>query len=140
MILFICHGNVARSQFAEALSKNRGIKNVISAGICVNKEKEGINLNDDGETAKKAVNYFKIVTGIDISKYKRKLITPGMAENSDMIISMIGKDILPAYLSKYFNKITFWEVDDPHDYDFDGYKKVIKTIQEYLDHLEKIQL
>jgi protein-tyrosine-phosphatase len=41
MILFICHGNVARSQIAEALLERETKQEAMSAGTHVPKEKEG---------------------------------------------------------------------------------------------------
>ena len=47
MILFTCHGNVAKSQFAEALFIKKSSKDNISAGTNVPIQKEGLQLQDE---------------------------------------------------------------------------------------------
>lgn len=83
MILFVCHGNVARSQFAEALSRKAGLIDAASAGTHVSDRGEGNRLIDDGPAAVRIVAYFKSITGIDIGSQTRTRITPDLAETEE---------------------------------------------------------
>lgn len=135
MILFICNGNVARSQIAEELYRGITGKDAISAGTKVKPEKNGIAIKDDGEFASNAIVNFKKISGIDISDNKRKMLTEDMMRNADKIIIMADKTTLPDYLSAYNDKIEYWEIKDPEKYDFDGYTDVIGQIAEFIKKL-----
>jgi len=135
MILFICNGNVARSQIAEELYKMKTKRNAQSAGTKVKLEKNGIKLIDDGEFAVNAANNFKEITGIDISNNTRKMITEELFKKAEMIIIMADKDTLPEYTKFYENKIEYWNLKDPKKYDLEGYKEIIKEINEKISKL-----
>jgi protein-tyrosine-phosphatase len=135
MVLFVCHGNVARSQFAEALLQQRGVAGVSSAGTCVPNDREGNELANDGTTAARVVDYFRTITGIDISTKRRKMVTPELAEGADVIVVMTRQTDLPEYFDKHRTKTRFWAIEDPHDTDIDGYRKAIAAINERIDGL-----
>ena len=135
MVLFICHGNVARSQFAEALMIEKGYCDVFSAGTNVKPGKEGVALADDGATARNAVKYFFEITGIDISREKRKRISRNFIEKADVIVSMVNENILPYYVLNCRDKLICWEVEDPHDMDLEGYKDIISQIDRNVNQL-----
>ena len=129
MILFICHGNVARSQYAEALYKKITHQNAVSAGVGIKPAKEGIELINDGETAQKCVKYFQDVTGIDISHKKRNQVTVEMVRSADRVISMVSREALPGFVLENCRDIQYWVIADPHHMDLDGFCKVIKGIE-----------
>jgi protein-tyrosine-phosphatase len=135
MILFVCHGNVARSQFAAALSRKRGQADVLSAGTNVRPEQEGTLLKDGGPTARRAIDCFKALTGIDIGVERRKKVTEDMAERADKIVVLTDALHLPEFMPAHRHKIEYWPIDDPHDFDFEGYKRVINEIETRLDAL-----
>jgi protein-tyrosine-phosphatase len=135
MIFFICHGNVARSQFAEALLRQKGITDVMSAGTSVSEEKEGNELLNDGATASKMVDYFYNLTGIDISTKTRTMVTPELAEQADVIVVMTKEEDLPWYLDKHRAKLMFWDIEDPHDMNIDGCRRVIMAVKEGINEL-----
>ncbi len=129
MILFICRGNVARSQFAEALARRAGLADVESAGAEVKPEKEGRRLADDGPFAVNAVSCFKAVTGIDLSDNRRRAVTPESAAKADKIVSLVDKETLPDFVRAHESKIEYWPIADPHDYDVAGYTVVIEEME-----------
>ena len=133
MILLICHGNVARSQFAEAFFRQKGFTDVVSAGTAVPPERAGHRLMDDGPTAARLANVFHQITGLDISKAIRTRVTRRLAEKADVIIVMTDRRDLPDYFSEHGAKIRFWEVDDPHDMGIDACRRVIATIRTRVD-------
>jgi protein-tyrosine-phosphatase len=133
MILFVCNGNVARSQIAEELYKSITHKNASSAGTKVKPEKNGVLLKNDGEFALTAIDNFDKLTGIDISNNTRKMLTEDMMRLAEKIIIMADKDTLPDYISAYDDKIEYLSIRDPKTYDFDGYKDIIEQIRKYIE-------
>jgi arsenate reductase (thioredoxin) len=115
-VLFICRGNVARSQFGEIfLNKlTEGKHTAISAGTVVaNKEgnsKDGQKFKDLSG-AEPVVEVMKEV-GIDILEKARYQLTPTMVDEADKIIVMAEKESIPDYLSKS-DKVVTWNVEDP---------------------------
>jgi arsenate reductase (thioredoxin) len=115
-VLFICRGNVARSQFGEIFFNKftEGKHQAISAGTVV-ADKEG-NSKDgqkfkDLPGAEPVVEVMKEV-GIDILEKKRYQLTPTMIDEADKIIVMAEKESIPEYLSKS-DKVVTWNVEDP---------------------------
>ncbi len=139
MILFICHGNVARSQFAEAILRNKGIDDVQSAGTHVSPEREGNMLSHDGEKAVNAVRCFFDITGIDISDKRRKSLSHDLVKRSKRIIVMTERRHLPNYVLEARAEVEYWKIEDPHDMNMEGYRKVIDDIYENIDALAKYQ-
>lgn len=121
-ILFVCLGNVARSQIAEAYYNYFTKSNdTISAGLL------------DFTPAKYVHPVEEVVQimkeeGIDVSKNKVKFITKEMVENSDKIFAMCKKEECPDFLLNS-NKVTFWEIDDPYDTSLDNHKKIRDEIK-----------
>ncbi|RJQ15883.1 low molecular weight phosphatase family protein [Candidatus Woesearchaeota archaeon] len=124
-ILFICSGNVGRSQMAAALfTQYAGIK-AFSAGIKVF-ENENQKLKDH-PLAKPVITLMK-KEGLDVSQNKRTQVTQKMLSHFDKIIVMSEPEIIPEYLSK--NKNTeFWNIQDPQGMDDKGYEKVAAQIK-----------
>jgi len=135
MVLFVCHGNVARSQFAEALMRQRGVADVGSAGTSVPDERAGNRLSNDGETASRIADQFRQITGIDISAQTRAMVTPELVERADVIVVMTKEEDLPAYFRDHRAKMELWEIEDPHDMTVDGTRAVLATIEERIDQL-----
>ena len=137
MILFVCHGNVARSQFAAALYHSLTGEEAASAGTHVRPEKDNIFLKDDGETARRAVAHFKTITGIDLSAHRRKPLSRELTERAGRVIVLTKREHLPPWFSVYMDKTEFWDVTDPHDMDFAGYQQTVDLITDRLLELIK---
>lgn len=135
MILFVCLGNVARSQFAEAFAQKRGIVDVASAGTHVPPERQGNRLKDDGTTGRMAVQAFLVSTGIDLSEKRRKPLTPELVSAATRIIVLTGSSNLPDYVGAYSDKVEFWDIEDPHGMSIDVYLGVIDRIRSKIDDL-----
>jgi len=124
-VLFICRGNVGRSQIAEALfTKYTGMK-AFSAGTKVfkneNQEIKEISL------AEPVIRFMK-KEGIDIGKNIRAQIAPKMIKQFDKIIIMAEPETIPAYLSNNDN-IEIWDIKDPKGMSDKDYEKIISQIK-----------
>lgn len=111
-ILFVCRGNVARSQMAEELLNKiaPGDFEVTSAGTKLSGPEQSI-----GELGPVMENVLAVMNeeGIDMSKNIRNQVTPEMADNADKIIMIIDDlDPVPDYLIDNA-KVERWDVLDP---------------------------
>jgi arsenate reductase len=126
-VLFICRGNVGRSQIAEAIfnKMTEGKYTATSAGTMVfNKDGEsgdGVLLKDTlgAENVIKSLSQI----GIDVSNNKRTQLTPGMLESCDKAIVMAEPETIPKYL-KESDKAIYWEVEDPKGMDLEETSKI----------------
>ena len=93
-ILFVCKGNVGRSQMAaELFTKYTGIK-AFSAGIKVF-ENENQKLNEI-PLAEPVIRFMK-KEGIDVAENVRTQLTPEMVKEFDKMVVMAESDIIPDY-------------------------------------------
>ena len=128
-ILFVCHGNVARSQWAEAyynfFTKSRDAE---SAGISPNtpyKFAEGLPQEIIGLLWEE---------GIDIKQNKAKMISEEAIKSAEKVIVLCNKDICPDYFKAY-NKIIYNYMDDPYRHDMDEMRTIRKEIKEFVRSL-----
>lgn len=121
-ILFVCLGNVARSQMAEAYFNYFSKKDkAISAGVLdFTPEKYGHPIKEVIEIMNEE--------GIDISKQKVTYINPNMVENSDKIFVMCKKEECPKFLLDS-NKIIFWKIEDPFGKEIGDFRKIRNEIK-----------
>lgn len=109
-ILFVCEGNVNRSQMAETMLKKLmpGVK-VFSAGTIVTPERQGKSVSEISIKGSNAMNEI----GYDMSANIIERLTPDMVEESDRIIVMgPTSSPLPEYLENS-SKLKKWDVPDP---------------------------
>lgn len=124
-ILFVCLGNVARSQMAEAYYNHlTNSNNALSAGTSV------FTPEEYGHPLKEVVQVMK-EDGIDISQKKVKTITEEMIRDSDRIFVMCGKKACPGYLLDS-DKIIFWDISDPFETSLDNFRKIRDEVKEYV--------
>jgi protein-tyrosine-phosphatase len=126
-ILFVCRGNVGRSQIAEEIFKQLvgGNYTVSSAGTSVY-DKEG-NSQDgkklgDLAAANEVINSLKEI-GVEVRDNVRTQITPEMVAEADKIIVMAEPETIPDFL-KNSNKVNYWEVEDPKGMDQENTNKI----------------
>jgi arsenate reductase len=120
--LFVCHGNVGRSQMAEAFYNHfTQSDDAWSAGI-------------DLTTPKRYPHPAEIIIkvmkeeNIDISNKKVKIVTKEMAENSDEIFVMCKREDCPDFLLNH-NGVTFWNIKDPYKAGSDATRRIRDLIK-----------
>jgi len=126
-ILFICSGNVGRSQMAEAfwngLSKNY---HASSAGTSVG-EREGEHLHGYVLDAMRELNY-------DLSERVRKQLTQDMVRDAYRVVSMVDKETLSKYITDP-SKVIFWGVADARGTSLEFHRNVRDQIKSLVEDL-----
>ncbi|MEK6812170.1 MAG: hypothetical protein AABX76_01280 [Nanoarchaeota archaeon] len=139
-VLFVCRGNVARSQMAEAFFNKltNGKHSAQSAGIEA-MGSDGTDLNGmllkDRASSKHVIETMKRV-GIDISNNFIKRLTPEMVEYADKIIVIVKPEIIPEFLRDN-EKVIYWNITDPDEQTIDFHEqtrdKIKKLVEEFVD-------
>jgi arsenate reductase len=131
-ILFVCRGNVGRSQMAEAIFRQLNDKHeVLSAGTKVvspttGESRHGQMLKD----TKGAENVILVLKekGIDVSEKLRTQLDQKLVEWADKIVCMAETDTIPEYLSKS-PKVIYWKIVDPKGTAFEAHKEIMEQIR-----------
>lgn len=140
-ILFICRGNVGRSQMGEVLfnmltnsgdayGKNKK-HTVLSSGTRVlSKEGESRHgqLLKDLPAANFVIESIK-EKGFDASENVRTQLDPTMVEWADKIIVMAEQHTIPEYL-RNSAKTVYWEVADPKGTPLEEHRIILKQIED----------
>jgi protein-tyrosine-phosphatase len=127
-VLFVCRGNVGRSQMAAALFNKYSGEEAFSAGTKVF-DKEGEKLKEIS-LAEPVIRFMK-KEEIDIAENARTQLTPSMLKDFDKIIVMAEHETIPEYLYKS-NKAEFWDIEDPKGMPDKGFEKIISQIKSKL--------
>jgi protein-tyrosine-phosphatase len=132
-ILFVCRGNVGRSQMAEALRNSFNTKHVsVSAGVELSGEE--CSLEDLLPRTKEVITVM-LEEGIDVSKCRRKQITEEMVYGADKIILIMEDETeLPSYLL-HSPKMERWAIAGPKGKDVEFTRRVRDEIKEKLEKL-----
>lgn len=124
--LFICNGNVARSQEAEYFLNDLAEDDIAkSAGINV---KVGKPIDPLVLEVMQEIDY-------GMPGAFRKAITEAMADWADKIISFKPLDELPDYIQKRKNDAEFWNVPDPQHQQIEFHRKVRDDILGRIENL-----
>ena len=114
-ILFVCKGNMARSQMAEEFYNNlvKDGPRAVSAGTVpgtIPEEPEGWQL-DEIPYLGHVISVMKDM-GFDISKKKTIRVKAKMIDDADLIINMAEGETVPQFLNDS-KKMIRWEVPNP---------------------------
>ena len=140
-ILFVCRGNMFRSQVAEARFKHQH-QNVRSSASNILVQSCGTWTEREGLTSKKLKDFDGINSpmnlnnlievmaekGIDISENACKPITHELVNWADKIISMAEESESPDYLLNS-PKAIFWKVENPSNFTKELARETIDKIE-----------
>lgn len=136
-IIFVCRGNVGRSQIAEGLFKklvgNR--HEVTSAGTKISGPEQPIGELGGVE------NVIEVMKeeGIDVSKNIRRQLTKEMVESSDIVILLVDdNDPLPDYVLNNI-KVTKWHVNDPKGQTLEFTRHIREQINRLVTDFAKVE-
>jgi protein-tyrosine-phosphatase len=134
-LLFICRGNVGRSQIAEAIFsqivsdrhyvQSAGVEAMGSDGT----DLDGVLLKDRA-SSKYAIEAMKDL-GVDISNKRIKRLTPLMVQNADKIIAILKPEAVPDFV-KSSGDVTYWDIVDPDEQSLEFYKKTRDEVKEFV--------
>lgn len=135
-VLFICKGNVGRSQMAEHIFNKLvdGKHVAYSCGTAVKDSNEGGKIKNL-EGAEKIVTLLAEL-GIDIGDAERNQLTPQMLEESDKIILMSNDETVPDHLHKN-KKVIYWELNDPKEMSLEETRSIRDQIENLVKELIK---
>lgn len=128
-ILFICEGNVGRSQMAEGFwNLWFGEGSAVSAGINDYREKYNFHPREDIILAMQE-------KGIDISSQKIKVLIKEMLQDIAIIVVLCEKSLLPDFIISSGLNILYKAVPDPYESSMDGVRQIRDEIEIMLSEL-----
>jgi len=114
-VLFVCGGNVGRSQMAEMfLRRLHPEYDIYSAGFSVSTPGQRIG---DREAAQDVIRAMKEEC-IDMSNNTRTLFDVSMLNNFDIVVVLAKESEIPQAV-KENKKIIFWDIVDPYQKGFE---------------------
>ena len=117
-VLFVCNGNVARSQIAETMFNHLSDHQATSAGTAVRHlDVEGQTIKAHSESPGAPVTPGIVLElmqekGFDLSYNMRNQVTPEMVDSADRVILMLGR-IPPEDFLTQSDKLEVWDITDP---------------------------
>jgi arsenate reductase len=130
-ILYLCKGNVGRSQIAEGLSKKIHPEiEAMSAGTKISRPEQPI-----GELLPHIQEVLDVMNeeGVDVSMCVRKQLTEVMAQDADKIVAIIeDSEELPEYLINS-GKLVRWNIPDPKGKDLVFTQAVKDQIKQFIE-------
>lgn len=132
-ILFLCRGNVGRSQMAEAIFKqlNNNEHEVLSAGTKVISPTTGES--GHGQLLKDTIGAENVILvlkerGIDVSENMRTQLDPTLVAWADKIFCMAEEETIPDYL-RQSPKVIYWKIIDPKGTALEAHKQIKDQIE-----------
>lgn len=123
-ILFVCDGNVGRSQMAEGFYKHYvGKDSATSAGFTDVGSKYNFIPREDIILVMKE-------RGIDISIQRIKQITSQMIDEAKKIVILCNPKLIPLSLKKNISKVLFRQINDPCKCSINGVREIRDRIEQ----------
>jgi protein-tyrosine-phosphatase len=122
-VLFVCKGNVGRSQMAEAFFNHyTHFHRATSAGTHGEEYSKEVLGDDFGYSVVECM----LEKGIDLSGRSPTQLKKEIS-SVDRIVWMTDPDTIPTYIEN--SRVTFWNVEDPKHFDENGYRRVRDQIE-----------
>ena len=128
-LLFVCRGNVGRSQMAAELYRAITGETALSAGTKVD-DSAGQTIKDLPVGGPQMIACMNEI-GIDISNNVRTQVTPELASLASHIIVMAEPDTVPDWL-RTDPKTELWTVPDPKGTSAEGHTAIREEIRKLL--------
>lgn len=125
-ILFICDGNVARSQEAELFlnTLSKGKHQAVSAGV---------NPRVGKPIDPLVVDVMKEI-GYDMGSSVRKSIDKAIVNSVDMIVSFKPANELPEFVRSQ-NNVRYWDIADPRGQSLEFHRKTRDLVRQKVEAL-----
>ncbi|HSX07322.1 MAG TPA: HD domain-containing protein [Candidatus Saccharimonadales bacterium] len=123
-VLFVCSGNIGRSQMAMEYFKRLGVGKTASAGTRVTVENEKIGDREDAQNVLEVMRE----DGIEMSSNRRTTLVPEMLADFDKAIVMAEPDRTPEWLSSS-PKFEYWEIPNVNGMPIEQLRKVRDAIK-----------
>lgn len=127
-ILFICHGNVARSQIAEAYFNHfTNSLNATSAGC---------DPTTPSRWPKIAPEVIEVMEEekIDVSTKKVKYVEEEMLNGIDKVIVLCNKECCPNFILNHHD-VLFWDIEDPYGSSIENFRKIRDKIKPFVSNI-----
>lgn len=135
-LLFVCYGNVGRSQVAQTYFSTLSRHDSASASIAVNTLVAQVKLPSKklkDLPVQRSVMYLRRELGIDIAEKERQQLSPAMLDTADLVIVIAEKERWPHYLREH-GKVMFWDIPDAADrteaFTYDIFRQVQRQVEQ----------
>lgn len=133
-IIFICKGNMFRSQLAEAIFRKK-FKNklykVMSFGTTVTNDKHKNKKIGEIKSLYEFSNYVNTTIGVNISNWKCKQLNQNCISNKDIIIVMAEEKTLPKWLFNF--DFIYWQIENPIVLNLNKVKRIHKILEKKIE-------
>ena len=113
-ILFVCNGNIARSQVAQVYFSQLSSHGSSGAGTAVDEITARLNLPSNklkDIPNQRPVEHISREFGVDLAQRERRQLTPQLMDEADLVVVINEKDKWPDYLREG-GKVVFWDIQD----------------------------